>query len=774
MAEYAYAGHSAIRGVYGGNPTSVPDGFVQNAANRFFREDYNRTRPRFQNITLTFENDEQRVWFQGANGQGATFYNSFPSYLSPRLVASIGGRIFTIEINGTRGTVKQLFDGNAKQFMHAWFGQGLQWLVIQDGIHAPILWNGTDPARRSDIARNEVPIGSVMEFIHGRFVLATADGKNTIRIGEIAFANTNLNANDILLFPPELPSYQTAAFLGQITGLKAMPFLDTGVGQNELVALCQFGFTSFNFSGDEASLLGQVQKISLIGSGSQSSHGFDTLNGDLFYRAQDGVSSYRNARIEYSQQWNQTPVSREVNYWLKPDRTDLLEFIPAISWQNMVFTGCSPQRAAPNNPVFGYHRYCRGMVVLDADSMSTTGRNGAPVWHGMWSGIQPWAFCKGLIGNSERCFAFSYDQDGRNRLYEITLQEGDDSFETQPRAISGFYITGSFGSVEARTNEFSPKILNGGVIEYSGLSGIARFQVDYRPDGSPCWVKVQDGDPGCPCPTRAPCGPLTAAPQWGRAYFQALDKGACVPGSTQPAAVFHHCQVRVSTTGPFTVERLNIRMDLQPDSQISKCVTPNCEPIDCCPSADDYAYSASPPGTNTEVPPASPDINIFVSTRIARACCANNGAICVTAYGQGESLVSQEDADIKAQKKALDNAKAQLNCSQCIPSAEADFYISGGEDQDLSSYFVSGAYSGSQGRPFRLLNVLNGELIAIGKVNDSGTLQTFATYPQYTDGSFDTATNVYSDTGPGNARIQLQLGCTGPGGDIWPDVGGYG
>ena len=32
-------------------------------------------------------------------------------------------------------------------------------------------------------------------------------------------------------------------------GLYAMPFLDNGTGQNSLVAMCQSGFTSFDFSG---------------------------------------------------------------------------------------------------------------------------------------------------------------------------------------------------------------------------------------------------------------------------------------------------------------------------------------------------------------------------------------------------------------------------------------------------------------------------------------------------------------------------------------------
>lgn len=780
--EFAFDGHAQIRGVWGGNPTSVPNVYAQSAVNRFFRNDYNNTRPSIQNITLTFESAEQQAFFEAANGQGATFYNTYPSYITPRLVASLGGRIYTIEIQGRNGYVRQLFDGNSRQFMHAWFAQGFQWLVIQDGISPPVLWDGENPARRSDLIKNEVPIGSVMAFIYGRFVVASADGKNSLYVGDIAYGDTVTNPNNILNFTErtywaEGGNFDTPTFLGNIMGMYVMPFIDTaGAAQNELVIGCQGGFASLDISGPRTTWLdNQVMRVALIGSGLASSHGYSGLNGDMFYRSLDGVSSYRNARVEFAQRWNQTPISREVNYWLQPDRKDLLEFVPQVSWQNMVFTGCSPLWEQPNTQDFGYHRYCRGMVILDADSMSTTGRDGAPVWHGMWSGVRPWAFAKGIIQNQERCFVFSFDRDGRNRLYEMTLTLDNDVFETQPKKVTSFYLTGEFGTVEARTNAFAPKIFNGGVIEYSGLTGESHFNVQYRPDGSPCWVDVKQGDTGCDCPGReGECPNPYAAPQWGRAYFPKVDKG-CVPGSTQPANVFHHCQVRVNMNGPFTVNRLNIRMDLQTDAQTAKCITPDCNPIDCCAAADDYAYHIAPAGTNTNVPVVPPiPGTIFTATRTAQAVCAGFPSISVIAQGQATSTISQADADQKAQTAAQANAHAQLVCPQCNPSVEADFFISGGETQDLSAYFVSGLYDGSQNQPWRLYDVILDQYISSGIVNDSGTLQWLANYPQYTHGSFNETTNVYSDAGPGSTRIELQIGCSFNGQQFWPTPSSYG
>jgi hypothetical protein len=783
MANFKYDGHQQLRGVWGGSPDSVPAQYCHQAVNRFFREDYNKARPSIRSIELEFESEEERIWFQGANGQGATFYNSYPSFITSRLVCSIGGRIYTIEINGRTGVVRKLYDGNSRQFMHAWFAQGFQWLVIQDGIHPPLFWDGTNAPRRSDLAKNEMPIGSVMAFLHGRFVVASADGKNSIFVGDIAYGATLTVPDDILSFTDKTywadgGNFNTPSNLGNVMGLYPMPFLDTGTGQNECVIGCTAGFASLDISTPRPQWIdNQVLRVSLIGDGLASSHALAALNGDLFFRSQNGVNSYRNARIEYSQHWNQTPVSREVNYWLKPDRKDYLEFVPMVSWQNMVMCGTSPLIANPNNEAFGKHRYCRGMVVMDADAMSTAGRDGAPVWHGMWSGVRPWAFAQGYIGNANRCFAFSYDRDGRNRLYEFTLSDGDDWFGDERRKIMGRYDTSMFGNVETVTSAFAPKIINGGVIELSQIQGASEFTVEYRPDGSPCWVFVDHGAPGCDCPTRATCEqeplrPLTAAPQWTRKYFEAVEPTECVPGSDQPANNFHHCQVRVNCTGSFVVDRLNIRFELKPDGQIAKCLFNTCEPIDCCPAEADYTYHIAPVGVNDEVPEVPiPPPRPFVATRSVRLCCPDVPSLCVVGIGQGQSTVSQAQADAQAQANA--NAAAQTllsqNCPTCTPSTENDQFVSSGDVVDYSGFFMSGLYAGLEGLPFRLVNVLTDIMIIYGHVDASGT---FSTDQVYTS-DYDVATNILTDTQPGSARLQLQRGCHPLGVDTWPSVEPY-
>lgn len=773
-----YSGHNGLRGVFGGNPEAVPSGMAQNAINRFFREDFNRSRPSIQNIVLAFANEEDRIWFEGANGQGATFYNSYPSFLTPRLVASIGGRIFTIDVQGQTGIVARLYDGNSRQFTHTWFAQGFQWMAIQDGIHPPIFWDGTNAPKRSDLAQNDMPIGSVMAFIHGRFVVASSDGKNSIYVGDIAYGGNVTVPDDILKFTEQTywaegGSFDTPINVGNIMGLYAMPFLDTGTGQNELVVGCTAGFTSLDLSGPRPTWIDtQVQRVALIGDGLVSSHAYAGLNGDMFYRSQKGINTYRNARIEYSQRWNQTPISREVNYWLRPDRKDYLEFATMVTWQNMMICGCSPQVQKPNNSAFGFHRFCRGMVVFDADSMSTAGRDGEPVWHGMWSGVRPWAFAVGYIGNQERAFAFSYDRDGRNRLYEFTLTNGDDVFgASTSRKIYSQYTTGMFGDVADVTNPFSPKTFSGGVVEFSEVLNASEISIQYRPDGSPCWVQVDRGTPGCDCPTRVECPEtLTAMPQYGRKYFESVDLNKCLPGTSLNAATFHHCQVRVQMVGSLTIDRLNIRFNLKPDGQLAECLGNNCEPIDCCPAVDDYAYHIAPEGENNKmpVPPETPP-PIFSATRWKRLCCPDFPGICVNASGSATSLLSQADADTRATQAALENATASLVCPECNPFIDDDRIVEESDVVNYSAFFTAGRYSGFEGRPFRLVNIFNMEVFWYGHVDATGTLVAEQIYSSEYDGG----TNILNYDGPGSGRMEIQCGCNPFGVDTWPTTPDY-
>lgn len=780
-------GHSQLIGVWGGSPQAVPPAFAHSAINRFFREDQNRTRPSIKSCKATFDTEADRIWFEGGNAQGIFLYTGYPSTRPSRIVVSISGKIFIGIVRGRHIHWSVLFDGNSRVMCNTWFAQGFEWLFIQDGINQPILWNGTDAARRSDPGKQEMPIGSVMAFIHGRMAVASADGNNTIKVGDIVYGGNATNHNDIILFTEqeywaEGGSFDIATNLGDIMGLYPMPWLDTGTGANELVALCTQGFTSFDLSEERTNWLDQqVQKISMIGQGCLSSIGFTGLNGDLFYRRSDGIGSYRNARTEFTRTWRATPVSREVNEFLRYDRTDLLKFIPMVAWQNMVFTGISPQLQAPNNLCAGYHRYCRGMVVLDAQSMSTTSRDGAPVWHGAWTGVRPVGFVQGIVESADRMFCLSFDRDGRNRLYEFSLTDGEDLYENEPRKQFWRYDTAALGQVEARFSFFDLKKVTGGQLVLSGIKSQGDVEVSIFPDGAPCRITLSGGDVGCDCPDYAPCL-VGTQPQWENIHLEApLVEGvaSCVPGTTQPGGMMHYCVARIGGHGAMAVERFNIRMQEQKESDTAECLTPNCEPVRCCANEGDFGYHIAPAGVNDEVPdipcpvPVGPN---FTSTRYFTLYCPSMPSIFVMGTGQATSTVSQLDADTQAQAAAQANAEqllSQSSCPQCEPFVIVGFEADGG-DTDLNGYFATGLYEDNIGQPWRLVDSITDELIATGIVGADGTLVTDIPDYGYPHGTYDPVTNIYADNGSGPTTINLQMGCSIGGTNTWPLPQGYG
>lgn len=88
---------SVIGGMDSGtNPVLLPPTKVSMLVNAMVRGGFAETRYGFKRRVLTFENDEQQEWFEDNLFQGADFFA--PNENSPMFVASVGGRIFKIDV----------------------------------------------------------------------------------------------------------------------------------------------------------------------------------------------------------------------------------------------------------------------------------------------------------------------------------------------------------------------------------------------------------------------------------------------------------------------------------------------------------------------------------------------------------------------------------------------------------------------------------------------------------------------------------------------------
>lgn len=770
-----YDSHEALIGVAGGNPLQIPRNFASSQTNRFNRYGYNSNRYPFQSLSLTFDTEAERIWFHGGNIQGSYFYNSYPSFLNSYLIVSVAGRIFSIQIKGQEGIVKTIFTGNDPTLHHAWFTQGFEWLVIQNGLDKPIVWDGKTAARRT--GQDEVPVGRMMAVIHGRLVVASADGTNQIAVGDIVYGEDQTSTADILKFTEiqywaEGGAFGAPVYVGDVTGLYAMPFLDTGTGQNELVILGTEGAVSLDLSRPRTEWLNSsILRISLIGGGCVSSHSLAALNGDLLFRSGEGIRSYKNARGEFQQSWKQTPISSDVRRYIDSDAQDLLQFNSQVSWNNLLFSTCRPVIEGSNNPLAGWHRFHKGIVVMDAQPESNTVRDGAPIWYGLWTGIRPVCMVEGRIESDHRCFAFSYDRDGKNRLYEIR-KNGFDRFEGVTKKMVSSYDTSVFGTIERTTDNFSLKQIKGGELELSKLEERVDLQLSVRQDNSPCFLKHYEAAVGCDCKV-TPCY-HSQPPTQARITFGGVDE-PCDPSTQTKLKDAHHWQARLRMVGNSRVETLAYRFEMAPNGNPTTCgvVGGKCDPIDCCADADLYEYSLAPEGVNTEIPniPQPSDVPLVytgVFTFTANCIFPSTGSP-VTVTATESSFISQGDADLKALNSAKAQAFSQLQCTTCYPQVLVSFTLMD-ESVDLSAFFTA-QFESLASRTWRLIDQETLLLYASGNLDAQGNF-VITQWQSTGDTTFDPITFVLTDASGTVVPVAFQVSCPGPGGG-WPDISTY-
>ena len=518
----------------------------------------------------------------------------------------------------------------------------------------------------------------------------------------------------------------------------------------------------------------QILRTVLIGEGNLSPYALCSLNGDMFFRATNGVNSYRNTRQEFQTQWNQAPISLDVRKWISADRRDLLQFNSQVAFDNYLISTCSPLVAAPNNPFAGFHRFHRGMVVLDCEPESTSSRTGQPIWYGLWEGIRPTQLVEGKINDSHRCFAFSYDQDGFNRLYEIERDGISDVFEGTNRKIFSFYDTADLSLVDGVTNAFQPKNLQGGIVELSEIREEVTASVAIRPESAACFVDLDQWTAGCDCPP-ADCFPFTQ-PQWNRKFFAGFD-GKCIPGTSTVLKSLRHFQGRVSLTGAAKVERMvfSFTVDQSPETRATCGNDDGCMQITCCSEAASFQYQLAPEGTNPNVPfiPTPSDVvPEWNSTQIYTANCPPpTTGNSVTASGSFTSNVSQADADAHALNIAIHNAVSQLHCRGCTPNSLLVADVTAMTNLDVSAFFATGYAPSAAGQIWRIIDLETLEIFGSGTIDASGTLLIGYSIVIAGGGGnygFDNMLLEVVNETASNIPVALQVACPSPSGPVYP------
>ena len=468
------------------SPSLIQPNQVSFACNTTFRGGFAQPRPAFMEWTLDWQSDsDAEAWFLAHPISGQTVFQLFTGI--SLICVCAGGRFFSIMRTGDYAGIVTEFtppDQRNSQYQPiTWFCQAANFLVAQNGLDVPVIFDGST-GRRSNLLANEVPVGQMMAYINDRLFLVDPTGRQ-IFPGDLAYSTPTSAISFTEIFQPASQGGQPLSVpleLGGITGLAVTAQMNTLAGQGCLLVTTDRAVASINpIVQRNLWPTIQLQNIAVVGNGF-SSNGMAIVNGDVWGRSLDGYRSYIMAErnfVNYGQvpSWGNTNQSREIARILQYDDLSKLQFSSMVLFDNRLLMTVNPQTI--NNGEGCYHN---GIVALNFDNISNLTQKSAPAYDGLWTGIRPYGFCQGLFNKTQRCFAFSYFPDTQvNGLFEITTVTGDDDGKVP---IDWFLETRSFNF----QTPYNLKEIDSTELYLDQVSGNVNFNLKYKPSQYPCWI----------------------------------------------------------------------------------------------------------------------------------------------------------------------------------------------------------------------------------------------------------------------------------------------
>lgn len=594
MPDPIYEGHTAILGQdTSTEPTLLAGSFVSRAVNRAFRGGRNNTRPPFWHIPWmeTPELDEHMRILRYGNFQGWMEYKKKRAGRQEGVVVAIAGRLYFLSLVNERMQVEFLIEGNDPKLMHSWFVQAREWVYVQNGKENAILWDGESIIKRANPEALEMPVGTIMVYGHGRVFVTNA--YDQIAASDIIYGNGLTDATSTHKFTENTYWAEGGYFgqpteIGQITGAIVMPRLGSSLnGQGEVLFFSESGASAIEASIPRGLWKDQkVHSMVLNGRGCSAPDSLIAINNDCWFRSEDGYSSYRLSTSESVSKWSLTKMSRFINHWMDKDTDWLIRFNSAINFNNRLIGTVNPETSKARYDDFGDHRYHKGIVSLDIEQPVSAG-DSEFAWDGLWTGIRPCSFVR--IG--KRCFAFSHDSDGENRIYEIKKDgtERNDRVNDQFVQTEWFYLTKRYTwAASQRTNEFQTKQLLGGDIWISEVRDKIKIGIDYRADNTYCWnLGMRETEFGNSFGDTFEF----SLPRDERLYMQSPETKCGIRGKTDHGAVF---QFLIYGAGEVKIDRFRAAVNISQDPlpQGGPCYKNENKKIGLdCKLENDYGYS---------------------------------------------------------------------------------------------------------------------------------------------------------------------------------------
>lgn len=326
----------------------------------------------------------------------------------------------------------------------------------------------------------EIPTGSIMSYGQGRLFVANP-ARFEIQALDIVGSHVNKTAGQNIsgqtVYPLSDPrasvlfntensylgeggSLLMPTFMGRITGMQFLPTQDTSAGQGQLYVFCEFGAATFAVSvpRDDWGTVNSFQQVLYRNIGSVGPDAFTQVNGDLFFRADDGIRTYRNATASFNAYGN-TVMSAEMDTFLKDEPLHLLYNVSLAYFdKGRVLMTAQPRSYQPTSLNDTSRLVYKALVSLDFNTLNTSMGKSSAAYDGIWTGLDFLQVVSGDFGRRDRGFVLA-ESCGKVGCWEIDPSAYED------RPVAGSELT------------FNPDLLTGTAELGAFISGTHTAQI---------------------------------------------------------------------------------------------------------------------------------------------------------------------------------------------------------------------------------------------------------------------------------------------------------
>lgn len=429
MSTKVYDGFSDLRGGMNGNVLSSEVGERQylKGINITCRGGTIKTRPPFMGIPLSFANfADQRIFEQG-KFQGAIDYNAIhQTYLA----VAVSGNVFLIEPDTGKVANVSTEVGRLNQMQdRLYFCQVERYLIVQDGVNIPYIIDGTSVALANHTlpSPNQIPVGTIMAYGHGRLFIKVASGE--FLCGDINMPTIPTAVLQFVELQTQVSALAIPKDLGDITGMAFVQNFQTGDGQGPLIVFAKKGFDAFAvYTPRSYWTESDISQVQGRGIGCASPTCVVVTGDDIILRTHEGIGSYglfqKQDRRFVNMSLELQPFEDQETPWCRSLSSGVL-------FDNRVlFTMVAEKVNAltlEGDDIADYRFKALGSLDLaPMNGLTEIGKGRTAVYDGAWTGPNPTAIVTAGIEEEQRCFVFGKTDEGINVLYELMKKSGDD------------------------------------------------------------------------------------------------------------------------------------------------------------------------------------------------------------------------------------------------------------------------------------------------------------------------------------------------------------